>query len=106
MMDHRWCKRWKLVVDVQLTSQCGTACVASTRNMSMDGLFVEAPPDSLSAAKQVHIKLPAAVGIPRLEALVIHAGERGVGLMFCAVENQDRHLLARYLAESGQQMGE
>lgn len=104
-MEHRWCKRWRLILDVQLTSQCGTECVASTRNVSMDGMFVEAPPDSLGVAKQVHVQLPTAAGVRRLKALVVHSCELGVGLMFCAIENKDRHLLARYLTEINQQRG-
>jgi len=69
----------------------------------MDGMFVEFQPANLSAQKLVHVQLPAAAGVSRLEALIVHSCEQGVGLMFCAVENRDRHLLARYLAETDQQ---
>lgn len=100
-MEHRWCKRWKLELDVRLTSPCGTACVARTRNVGMDGVFVECKPDNLNAPALVHVQLPAAVGISSLEALVVHTCEHGVGLMFCEVDNRDRHLLASFLTEKG-----
>jgi PilZ domain len=100
IMEHRWCKRWGLVFDVQLTSRYETGCVAHTRNVSMDGMFVELQPDKQRVPRLVHVQLPAAAGIPRLRALVVHTCEQGIGLMFCAVENRDRHLLARYLTET------
>lgn len=105
-MEHRWCKRWGLVLDVQLTTPCGTECVASTWNVSMDGMFVGDPPDSLYATKLVYVQLPLAAGLRPLKALVVHSSEQGVGLMFCAIQNKDRHLLARYLTEINQQSGE
>ena len=64
-------------------------------------MFVEFQSDNLDDPTLVHVQLPAAVGIPSLEALVVHTCEHGVGLMFCAVENRERHLLARYLTEIG-----
>lgn len=105
-MEHRWCKRRRLRLEVELTSPCGTACVAHTRDISMDGMFVDVQADTLSNPKLVHVKLPAAAGVPRLEALVVHTCEQGVGLVFEAVDNQDRRLLARYLSESGRGSGQ
>jgi hypothetical protein len=98
-MEHRWCKRWRLVLDVQLEGQGAVACHASTRNISLDGMFIEAAPDSLTVARLVHVQLPAVVGVPCLKAIVIHSCERGVGLMFCALGNEERRLLAGYLSE-------
>jgi len=72
----------------------------------MDGMFVGASLDNLGTAELFHVQLPAAAGIHRLKALVVHSCEQGVGLMFCAIENKDRHLLARYLTEMSQQRGE
>lgn len=65
----------------------------------MDGMFVDVKPDYLGDPKLVHVQLPA-TGIPCLQALVVHTREQGIGLMFCAVENRMRHLLARYLSDA------
>lgn len=102
-MEHRWCKRWKIELDVQLKGQGARVVSARSRNICLDGMFVEIAPASLSAQKLVHIQLPTAVGIARQEALVLHACAQGVGLMFCAIDNEDRHQLARYLTEVNQQ---
>ena len=66
-MEHRWYKRWRFVLDVQL---------------------------------------PAVSGVHRLKAFVVHSCEQGVSLMFCVIENKDRHLLVRYFTEINQQRGE
>ena len=68
----------------------------------MDGMFVEAAPDRLDAAKLVWVQFPADVGLRCLKAMVVHSSEQGVGLMFCAFENEERHLLARFLSEGHQ----
>ena len=105
-MEHRWCKRWKIELDVQLAGQGAEVATARSRNISLVGMFVEIAPASLGDLKILHVQLPTAVGIRRQEAFVVHACEQGVGLMFCAIENEDRHRLARHLAEICQQGGE
>lgn len=99
-MEHRWCKRRKLIIEVGLSSSCGTACAARTRDISMDGMFVELQSTDPELPRLLDVQLPAALGIPGLEALVVRTCEQGVGLMFGEVDNRKRQLLARYLSES------
>lgn len=65
----------------------------------MDGMFIEIASDSLTTAKVVHVQLPTVVGVRRLKALVAHRCEAGVGVMFCDIDNEDRHRLAMYLGK-------
>jgi c-di-GMP-binding flagellar brake protein YcgR len=73
---------------------------AVTRDISLDGVFVQAPVASLRAGPtDIAIRLPADNGpkFHRFRAQVVHSGRRGAGFAFDSVETDAYEALLRLI---------
>jgi hypothetical protein len=85
-MEHRLGTRRAVRTAVVLCSHGGTSVLAQTREVSISGMFVEAPAALLAAREviDVEMSLPVTTGSRtfRWRAMVVRKTAAGVGLMF------------------------
>jgi hypothetical protein len=85
-MEHRLGARRPARAAVVLHPHAGAALLAHTREVSISGMFVEAPPALLAAHEVIDVEMtvPVTAGIRtfRWQAMVIRKTASGVGLMF------------------------
>jgi hypothetical protein len=85
-MEHRLGARRAVRAPVVLHPHIGAAVLGHSREVSISGMFVEAPAMLLAAHEVIHVEmtLPATAGLHtfRWQAMVIRKTASGVGLMF------------------------
>ena len=106
-MEHRWSVRKSVKVDVSLRRQGSTFERFKTRDLSMEGVFVESGKDSWPEDTFLEMELPLYEnGIQtrhRVPVVVVHRSMEGMGLMFC-VYDQPLFKAIEYLLYEGSSM--
>lgn len=85
-MEHRIGTRHPVAVEIVLHPMGKVPLVGCTREVSISGMFVEAPPQHLPLHSLVELELTLPVALSprtfRWQAMVIRRTDNGVGLMF------------------------
>lgn len=85
MVERRFERRPVRRLGVRVHDQSGQVLVASTRNITANGAFLEIGPADFPTAKVLWVDLPdplAENGWTNVVALVVHRHADGVGVMF------------------------
>lgn len=93
-MEHRWSLRKPVDIEITLRRQGVPARRYRTRNISLEGVFVESGPESWPEDTFLELELPlyGYRGIQqreerhRIPVVVVHRAEDGMGLMFCVFD--------------------
>ena len=94
-MEHRWSLRKPVDIEVSLRRQGMPAKRYRTRNISLEGVFVESGADTWPEDTFLELELPLydryASGSRteqrhRIPVVVVHRAEGGMGLMFCVFD--------------------
>jgi len=89
-MEHRWSVRKPVEVDVSLRRQGTSLKRYKTRDLSMEGVFVESGPDSWPEDTFLELELPLFEKNKqtrhRVPVVVVHRSQNGMGLMFCVFD--------------------
>lgn len=94
-MEHRWKERCPVSLDVVVRDSGGLTLQGRTRDISPDGMFIRIGCQSVSRKTVVEIEIPHR---GRLRGWVLHAGDEGIGVMFCSISSSTRDLLDQLLA--------
>lgn len=105
-MEHRWHRRFPLSIPVTLHFSDGACARGEAVNISRGGIFVATLTcPSRAGCVDVRLALPDCedrVSI-RLPAIVVHRGERGLGLMFRALDAQAEAAVSRLTSSETEQ---
>ena len=85
MIERRFERRPARRLDVRVHDHNGQFLLSSTRNITMNGAFIEIGPADFPTAKVLWVDLPdplAERGWTNVVALVVHRHADGVGVMF------------------------
>jgi hypothetical protein len=86
-MEHRWSVRKPARVEVALRREGASFNQFKTRDISMEGVFVESGPDSWPEDTFLELDLPLFENgrqvRHRVPVVVVHRSQEGMGLMFC-----------------------
>jgi hypothetical protein len=89
-MEHRWSVRKPVIVDVALRRQGSAPKRYRSRNLSMEGVFVESGTDSWPEDTFLELELPLygqrKQTRHRVPVVVVHRTDEGMGLMFCVFD--------------------
>lgn len=93
-MEHRWSLRKPVDIEIGLRRQGTSAKRYKTRNISLEGIFVESGPDNWPEDTFLELELPLydnQSGIEReqrhrIPVVVVHRADGGMGLMFCVFD--------------------
>lgn len=94
-MEHRWSVRKPVYVEITLRRQGMPAKRYKTRNISLEGVFVESGTDAWPEETFLELELPLydnqQFGIDkeqrhRIPVVVVHRTSGGMGLMFCVFD--------------------
>lgn len=89
-MEHRWSVRKPVIVEVALRRQGSRFKRFKTRDLSMEGIFVESGPDSWPQDTFLELELPLYENgkqiCHRVPVVVVHSSPEGMGLMFCVFD--------------------
>jgi hypothetical protein len=103
-MEHRWSLRKPVEIDVTLRRQGLFHKRYKTKNISLEGVFVESGQDSWPEDTFLELELPA--DDKRREAghaipvVVVHRSGEGMGLMFCVFDQQLFKIVEHLLYDS------
>lgn len=89
--EQRWSERKPLVLEVAIYHHGLLALTCRTRNIGLEGLFVELAGQRFAAHTAVEVGLPwnrAGREWQRIPALVVHNVPDGMGLMFCSFDHR------------------
>ncbi len=84
-VEHRWSSRKEIILDVSLYYPPVGMIDGKTRNISLEGMFVDV--DGVHIPSQARLEVAFTAQLHgkciehRLPAYVVHEGEQGVGLM-------------------------
>lgn len=88
--EHRWSVRKPMVVDVGLNQQGSMKNRYRSRNLSMEGVFVESGADAWPVNTLLELELPLYGQLRqtrhRVPVVVVHRTGEGMGLMFCVFD--------------------
>jgi hypothetical protein len=88
--EHRWSVRKSVIVDVALRRQGATPKRYRSRNLSMEGVFVESGDDAWPEDTFLELEMPlygqGQQTRHRVPVAVVHHACGGVGLMFCVFD--------------------
>ena len=85
MIERRFERRPARRIDIRVHDHSGPLLLASTRNITASGAFIEMGPADFATAKVLWVDLPDALaesGWINVAALVVHRHADGVGVMF------------------------
>lgn len=89
-MEHRWSVRKPVDVKVALRRQGASFNWFKTRDLSMEGVFVESGPDSWPEDTFLELEIPlydnGKQTRHRVPVVVVHRSREGMGLMFCVFD--------------------
>lgn len=89
-IEHRWSVRKPMVVEVALRLQDSAAKWYRSRNLSMEGVFVESGTDAWPVDTLLELELPLYGQLRktrhRVPVVVVHRTGDGMGLMFCVFD--------------------
>ncbi len=89
-MEHRWSVRKPVNVGVALRRQGSNFKRFKTRDIGMEGVFVESGPDSWPEDTFLELELPLYENSKqtrhRVPVVVVHRSQNGMGLMFCVFD--------------------
>ena len=96
-IEHRWSERKPIAIEVCIHHPSTGEVAARTRDISLEGMFVETDSTDLPVNTELEVSF-AALGENgpeqhRVSAYVVHRNEAGVGLMLCHVEYSNFHAL-------------
>ena len=90
-MEHRWSVRKPVNVGVALRRQGSNFKRFKTRDLSMEGVFVESGPDSWPEDTFLELESPLYENSKqtwhRVPVVVVHRSQNGIGLMFCVFDH-------------------
>jgi len=95
-LEHRWKNRIEVSLDVVVHGLDGLMLHGRTRDISLDGMFIQFTPHALSKSRVVEIEIPHC---GCLHGRVIHARDEGIGVMFRTVSGKKECLLELLLSE-------
>ena len=99
-IEHRWSERKPIAMEVRIHHPSAGAVTARTRDVSLEGMFVETDPTELPINTELEVSFvtPGENGPEqhRVSAYVVHRNEAGVGLMLRHVAYSNFHAL-RYM---------
>jgi len=82
-VEHRCAKRFQARFDALVYRGGGLVFQGRTRNIGTDGAFIELPDNRLTRNTLVEVEIgPDVLSGSRKRAMVVHAGPKGIGLMF------------------------
>lgn len=96
-VEKRWSERKPIRMSVMLHYEPLGSVEGKTRDISLEGMFVEIPDPALPLHAEVEVSFVTheanATHHHRVPAYVVHSNERGVGLMIRHVDYQNFHAL-------------
>ena len=103
-VEHRWSNRKKLAMDVDLYYPPLGMLNGKTRNISLEGMYVELDGVHIPAQSRLEISFTSSARGEaiehRLPAYVVHEGKDGIGLMLQHVGYREFDAL-RYMLNAG-----
>jgi len=94
-MEHRFKRRCPLSLDVVVRGRDGLTLHGRTRDISLDGMFIQLAPQAVRTSTVVEIEL-SRCGC--LHGWVVHVGDEGIGVMFRSIGSSEKHLLGQLLS--------
>lgn len=89
-MEHRWSLRKPVEIEITLRRQGMPAKRYRTRNISLEGVFVDSGSDSWPEDTFLELELPLYGDQEserhRIPVIVVHHADGGMGLMFCVFD--------------------
>jgi hypothetical protein len=99
-IEHRWSERKPIAMEVHLYHPSAGEVMARTRDVSLEGMFVETNATDLPVNTELEVAFTTfgknGPEQHRVSAYVVHRNEAGVGLMLRHVEYSNFHAL-RYM---------
>lgn len=90
--ERRWCVRKAFIMAVTLHHQGRPLSHCKTRDIGVEGVFIEADTTGLDVHTMIEVSLPVSVigtgQCRRVPAMVVHKRGNGVGLMFCSFDQR------------------
>lgn len=91
-MEHRWSLRKPVEIDVTLRRQGLSHKRYKTKNISLEGVFVDSGADSWPEDTFLELEFPVhgqqQGARHRIPVVVVHRSTEGMGLMFCVFDQQ------------------
>ncbi len=94
-MEHRLKKRYSLFLNVIVRGHGGLMLHGTTRDLSLDGMFIQLGKQIILANKVVEVEF---LHSGCLSGWVVHAGDQGIGVMFRSVDSHEKMLLDQLLS--------
>jgi len=99
-MEHRWSERKPINMDVTLYYEPIGRVHGKTRNISLEGMFIETHGTYLPPKAELEVSFVTHEGnrerAHKVPAYVVHGGDKGIGIMLRHVGYNDFHAL-RYM---------
>ena len=90
--EQRWCTRKAFIMAVTLHHQGRQLTNCKTRDVGVEGVFVETDTTGVEIHAMLDISLPASVigdgHSRRIPAMVVHKRGNGLGLMLCSFDQR------------------
>lgn len=99
-IEHRWSERKPIELDVSIYYEPMGSITGRTRDVSLEGMFVETPGVELPVEAELEISFATDTGGKlqqhQMPAYVVHGNGQGIGLMLRHVDYNDFYAL-RYM---------
>ncbi|MCF6217689.1 MAG: PilZ domain-containing protein [Gammaproteobacteria bacterium] len=93
-MEHRYKKRFQFSLDVTVRGGDGSILYGRSCDISSEGMFIELN-ESVPIHTAVDVECSSCGYLP---ALVVHSGDRGIGVMFRATSLDEKEFLDQLLS--------
>ena len=91
-LERRWCVRKAFIMAVTLHHQGGSLTNCKTRDIGVEGVFIETDTAEVDIHAVVEVSLPISVigagQCRRIPATVVHKRPNGLGVMFCSFDQR------------------
>jgi hypothetical protein len=90
--ERRWCVRKAIIMAVTLHHQGRQLSNCKTRDIGVEGIFIETDTAAMDVHDVLEVSLPTSVigagQCRRIPAMAVHKRGNGVGLMFCSFDQR------------------